>query len=347
MSVAAKFSWTPRDSGTELRLMFENAPVGLAQCQPQGAITALNPVLEQMLGDIPATGHSLSLGDLIDLEDQPSGERLLRELFEGKRDSFQLDSKSLAAKGQAMRWTAWRVSGVDGKQDYALALAEQVHEDPEAKRRLRQAQRLETVGRLAGGVAHDFNNLLTGVLLYCDLLVAGLEPGHRARKYAEEIRSAGVQATGLVRQLLAVSRPSGCEPRLLSLNEIAEGMRSLLVRLIGENIELKFRLDPNLGLIRMDHTQAQQILLNLVLNARDAMPGGGQITVDTSNCQVQVLTDPGSSASSPASLPCALFVVGITAAAWMPPRKFIGSKLSSPLRAARAQDWDWPRCMTS
>jgi PAS domain-containing protein len=106
MSVAAKFSWTPRDSGTELRLMFENAPVGLAQCQPQGAITALNPVLEQMIGDIPATGHSLSLGDLIDPEDQPSGERVLRELFEGKRDSFQLHSNSLAAKAQAMRWTA-------------------------------------------------------------------------------------------------------------------------------------------------------------------------------------------------------------------------------------------------
>jgi signal transduction histidine kinase len=199
-------------------------------------------------------GRSLSLGDLIDPADQPSGERLMREMFEGKRDSFQLDSKSLAAKGQAMRWTAWRVSGVDGEQDYALALAQQVQEDPEAQRRLRQAQRLETVGRLASGVAHDFNNLLTGVLLYCDLLLAGLEPGHRARKYAEEIRSAGLQAIGLVRQLLAVSRPSNCEPRLLSLNEIAEGMRSLLVRLIGENIELKFRLDPSLGLIRMDHT---------------------------------------------------------------------------------------------
>ena len=310
MSVAAKFSWTPSDSEPELRLLFENAPVGLAQCPPQGAITALNPALEQMLGDRHANGRSPSLADLIDPEDKPAGERLMREMFEGKRDSFQLESNSLAANGQAMRWTAWRVAGSDGRQDYALALAQPVQEDPEADRRLRQAQRLETVGRLAGGVAHDFNNLLTGVLLYCDLLVAGLEPGHHARKYAEEIRSAGLQATGLVRQLLAVSRPSSCEPRLFSLNEIAEGMRSLLVRLIGENIELKFRLDPNLGLVKMDHTQAQQILLNLVLNARDAMPGGGQITIDTSNCQVQVLTEPGFGASYPASLPCALFVVG-------------------------------------
>ena len=309
MSVAHKFSWTPNDSGTELRLLFENAPVGLAQCQPQGAITALNPALEQMLGDLPATGRSLSLGDLIGSEDKPAGERMMREMFEGKRESFQLDSKSLATK-DPMRWTAWRVAGADGANDYALALAEQVPENPESERRLRQAQRLETVGRLAGGVAHDFNNLLTGVLLYCDLLVAGLEPGHRARKYAEEIRSAGLQATGLVRQLLAVSRPAISEPRLLSLNEIVEGMRTLLVRLIGENIELKFCLDPSLGLIKMDHTQAQQILLNLVLNARDAMPGGGQITVETGNCQIQILTEPGSGANCPTSLPCALFAVG-------------------------------------
>jgi signal transduction histidine kinase len=162
---------------------------------------------------------------------------------------------------------------------------------------------------LAGGVAHDFNNLLTGVLLYCDLLLANLEPCHRVRKYAEEIRKAGIQATGLVKQLLAVARPTKCEPRLFSLNEIAEGMRNLLVRLIAENIELRFNLDPNLGLVKMDPTQAQQILLNLVLNARDALPDGGQVVVETSNCKVQALTDPQSGASKVAALPCALFVV--------------------------------------
>ena len=169
------------------------------------------------------------------------------------------------------------------------------------------------MGRLAGGVAHDFNNLLTGVLLYSDLLLAHIEPCHRVRKYADEIRNAGMQAAGLVRQLLAVARPSNSEPRLLSLNEIVEGMRNLLAHLIGENIELKFRLDPNLGLVKMDPTQAQQILLNLVLNARDAMPGGGEITVETRNCKVQVLAEPAPESTlvtgGPASLPCALFVV--------------------------------------
>lgn len=186
-------------------------------------------------------------------------------------------------------------------------------EVPASAQRLRQAGGLESVGRLAGGVAHDFNNLLTGVLLYCDLLMA-LQPEDRVRKYVEEIRNAGIQATGLVRQLLTVARPATCDPCLVSLNDIAEGMRNLLVRLIGENIELQFRLNPNLGLVRMDPTQAQQILLNLVLNARDALPGGGRITVETRNCHIQIVADqiaaePGSSAGGVAALPCVLLVV--------------------------------------
>lgn len=118
-----------------------------------------------------------------------------------------------------------------------------------------------------------------------------------------------MQATDLVRQLLKVARPTSCEPCLFSLNDIAEGMRNLLVRLIGENIELKFNLHPSLGLIRMDPTQAQQILLNLVLNARDAMPGGGKITVETSNCKMQVLEESLPGPGSPTLIPCALFVV--------------------------------------
>jgi len=174
---------------------------------------------------------------------------------------------------------------------------------------VRSNERLEAVGRLAGGIAHDFNNLLTGILLYCDLLMATIEPGHRARKYAEEIRKAGMQASGLVRQLLALARPTNLPPRLLSMNEIAEGMRNLLARLIGENIELGLRLDPNLGLVKMDPTQAQQILLNLILNARDAMPSGGRISVETSNCRVQVLAETARPGDRHATLPCALVVV--------------------------------------
>ncbi len=309
MSAAAEVSWTSQDPKTELQTLFEKAPVGLAQCRRDGSIAALNPALERMLGTAATIPETLCFSDLIPQQARDECKRLFSELFEGRRDSFQIDSKTAGEKGGPLRWTAWRVPGRNGDPDYALALTEEFPRDFEAEQRLRQAQRLESVGRLAGGVAHDFNNLLTGILLYCDLLIAHLEPCHRVRKYAEEIRNAGMQATGLVRQLLAVSRPTNAEPHLLSLNEIAESMRNLLVPLIGENIELKFQLDPNLGLIRMDPTQCQQILLNLVLNARDAVPAGGVITVETRNCNIHVLAESSPASTDPASLPCALFVV--------------------------------------
>ncbi len=321
MSAAAEIPWTPHDSIAEQHPLLEKAPLGLAECQRAGNITALNPVLEQMLGGRSRIARGLNFADLIDPQDRAKAGRLLAELFERQRDSFQIDSEGGGGSVVPLRWTAWRVAGANDAPDYALLLAEDDSRSQQAAERLRQAESLEAVGRLAGGVAHDFNNLLTGVLLYCDLLRAHLEPNHRVRKYAEEIRNASLQATGLVRQLLAVARPTTREPRLLLLNEIADSMRNLLVRLLGENIELKFQLDPNLGLIRMDSTQCQQILLNLVLNARDAMPeagsgstsGGGQITVQTCNCKVQILTEQAltedSGSGSPASLPCALFVV--------------------------------------
>jgi two-component system, cell cycle sensor histidine kinase and response regulator CckA len=307
MSAAAEFPWIPRDSKTELWPLFDCAPFGLAQCQRQGGIIALNPALEKMLGG--QSSPPLGFSDLLHPQKRAEGERLLRELFELERDSFQIDSQIMGANGQSVRWTAWLVSGTNGNCDYALALAENCLHDREAERRLQQAEKLEALGRLAGGVAHDFNNLLTGVLLYCDLLMASPDPGHQVRKYAEEIRNASIQATGLVRQLLAVARPTNSESCLLSLNDIAEGMRNLLVRLIGENIDLQFHLDPNLGLVKMDPAQAQQILLNLVLNARDALPRGGRITVETHNCEIQVLAASDFAASSSTLLPCALCVV--------------------------------------
>jgi signal transduction histidine kinase len=220
------------------------------------------------------------------------------------------------AAGRTLHWKVWRVAGTNAANGYLVAMADDQAGGNAAEQHLRQSyirqsEGLQAVGRLAGGVAHDFNNLLTGVLLYCDLLMVSLEQGHRARKYADEIRKAGLQATGLVRQLLAVARPSSMQPQLLSLSGIAEGMRSLLDRLIGENIELIMRLDPNLGLVKMDPSHAQQILLNLVLNARDAMPRGGQITVETTQCSLQVLTG-SPDAGKRAFQPCALLANFVT-----------------------------------
>jgi two-component system, cell cycle sensor histidine kinase and response regulator CckA len=190
-----------------------------------------------------------------------------------------------------------------------LAMVEEIRRSPEVEQRLQQAARLESLGKLAGGVAHDFNNVLTGVLLCCDLLMASLDSSHAARKYAEEIRKAALQASGLVKQLLAITRPHSVRRGLLSLNDVADGMRNLLGHLVGQNIQLQFRLDPNLGLTRLDPTQAQQILLNLVLNARDAISLGGQITVETGNCKLQAVTESALGRASEAALPCVLFSV--------------------------------------
>jgi two-component system, cell cycle sensor histidine kinase and response regulator CckA len=150
-----------------------------------------------------------------------------------------------------------------------------------------QAERWEALGRLAGGVVHDFNNLLTGVMLCCDLLLSTLDAEDRRRRYAEDIRAAIVQATGLVSQLLVFSRPQPAAAGPLNLNEVAASMRALLGRLIGENIVLELKLDPGLGLVKIDRAHAQQILLNLVLNSRDALPNGGKVTIETSNCRFE------------------------------------------------------------
>ena len=306
MSAITEFPATEKSSNRELGVLFQNAPVGFAQCERLGNVTALNPALERML-DTRGKPQLLTLTDLIHPQDQIHGPQLLGEFLGGERESVQIESSPVGASGPPVRWTAWHADSDEG-ESHIFALLEPIPASAELENRLHQAQRLETVGRLAGGIAHDFNNLLTGVLLYCDLLMASLEPGDRVRKYAEEIRNAGMQATGLVRQLLNVARPANAAPRLLSLNEVVQGMRNLLLRLMGENIQIELHLDPNLGLIRIDPTHAQQILLNLVLNARDAMPVGGKIQVETSNGKIQVLTDPNCAIST-AALPCALFVV--------------------------------------
>lgn len=305
MSAAVEVLRIP-ESEAEFSVLLSNAPHAFLLCREDGTICSFNPAAEQLFGLMPNGGSTRRFPDLIPLEQRAQAEREVSTLLQGKRGSFQIESRTSGKPSRAVRWIAWRVQG---EPNALLASAEEVPDATIVERRLREAQRLEAIGRLAGGVAHDFNNLLTGVLLYCDLLIASLDPGHRGRNYAEEIRKAGFQAAGIVRQLLAVARPTTSQARVLCLNEIVEGMRNLLSRLIGENFELSFHLDSQLGLVNIDPSQAQQILLNLVLNSRDAMPQGGKISIETRNCKVQVLPDAASGSSVASTLPCALFVV--------------------------------------
>jgi nitrogen-specific signal transduction histidine kinase/CheY-like chemotaxis protein len=148
---------------------------------------------------------------------------------------------------------------------------------------LRQAQKMESIGRLAGGVAHDFNNLLTAINGYADLMSLELQPGDPLRLSLREIRRAGERAAVLTRQLLAFSRRQLLQPRVLALNSLITDSTNMLKRLLREDIELVAILDPELGQVKADAGQMDQVILNLAVNARDAMPQGGKLTLETRN----------------------------------------------------------------
>jgi CheY-like chemotaxis protein len=145
---------------------------------------------------------------------------------------------------------------------------------------------MEAIGQLAGGVAHDFNNLLSVILGYSHLLLDAVPEGSRAHGEVGEIHKAGERAASLTQQLLAFSRQQLLEPRVVDLNQVLRGLNEMLGRLLGEDVELRVKLDPQLGKILVDPSQLEQVVLNLVVNARDAMPNGGQLSVSTSNVEV-------------------------------------------------------------
>jgi CheY-like chemotaxis protein len=150
---------------------------------------------------------------------------------------------------------------------------------------LRQAQKMEAVGRLAGGVAHDFNNLLTIITGYSELLLNSPEVEEERRNKLEEIRKAGERAALLTRQLLAFSRKQVLAPRILDLNAVVENLRKMIDRLIGEDIDFMTIPHTPLNMVKADPGQVDQILMNLVVNARDAMPHGGKLTIETANVE--------------------------------------------------------------
>jgi PAS domain S-box-containing protein len=182
------------------------------------------------------------------------------------------------------------ITGAGGKIEGAIVLNQDVSEQraaEEALRRseeqLRQAQKMEAVGQLAGGIAHDFNNLLTAILSYCDLLLEEVRQGDPIRSDVEQIRQAGQRAAGLTRQLLAFSRRQVLQPKVLSLNNVVADTDGMLRRLIGADIVLEVTCDPGLWYALADPGQIELVLMNLVVNARDAMPQGGRLAISTSN----------------------------------------------------------------
>src|SRR5262249_24217624 len=146
-----------------------------------------------------------------------------------------------------------------------------------------QSQKMQAIGQLAGGVAHDFNNLLTAMIGFCDLLLLRFRPGDPSFADIMQIKQNANRAANLVRQLLAFSRQQTLQPRVLSITDVLAELSHLLHRLIGENIELKVVHGRDLGLVKVDQGQLEQVIINLAVNARDAMPGGGALTIRTGN----------------------------------------------------------------
>ena len=276
-----------RDGDRRYRAIFNAAAIGIVQCDTQGHVIESNPALQRMLGYSREELRGMHFRDFTHPEDLAADAALFNEMVEGKRDYYQIELR-YTAKGDVTGWvrlTVSLVSGPDRRSTSMIGMAEDITEYKRAEQQLREAQKMEVIGRLVGGVAHDFNNLLTGIMLYCDLIRDGLDPESRLRHHAEEIRLAGEQGAALVQQLLSVARQQPVHPRVLCVNETVNGMRNLLRRLITENIQFEIQLAGDLWPVKMDPTQVQQIILNLALNARDAMPDGGWIRVETRNVE--------------------------------------------------------------
>jgi hypothetical protein len=178
------------------------------------------------------------------------------------------------------------VAALDDSHEHGVAFVLDRTARRTLEQQLRQAQKMEAVGRLAGGVAHDFNNILTAITGYGDLLREDLSPGHPGLADVAEIRKAADRAAGLTRQLLAFSRQQVLEPRVLDLNELVHNMEKMLRRLLGEDIELATALAPALGAVKADPGQLEQVIMNLGVNSRDAMPGGGKLTIETADVEL-------------------------------------------------------------
>ena len=171
----------------------------------------------------------------------------------------------------------------EGELQGAICMALDITDRKQLEEQLRQAQKMEAVGRLAGGIAHDFNNLLMVIQGYADLMTERLAEGDPLRRNAEQIQTASQRATSLTRQLLAFSRKQMLAPKVLSVQSVVSEMEKILRRLIGEDVQLETSSVPDLGLVKADRSQIEQVILNLAVNARDAMPEGGRLTIETAN----------------------------------------------------------------
>jgi PAS domain S-box-containing protein len=264
-----------KESALLFTAVFEDSVVPKLIADDSRHLVDLNEAAAELLGVTRETALELRLDDL--LPDEPVARLWPRFLAQGTFDAEVILHRPDGAKRQIEF-----VATANVRPGRHISVIRDLSHQKALEEQLRQAQKMEAVGRLAGGIAHDFNNLLTAISGYSEFLIAGLDD-ERQRRHADEIRKAAARAASLTGQLLAFSRRQVLQPRVLDLNAVVSDMDMMLRRLIGEDVELVALLDTELGPVLADPTQIEQVIVNLAVNARDAMPHGGSLTIETAN----------------------------------------------------------------
>jgi PAS domain S-box-containing protein len=297
-----------RRANERLQTVIQSSPLAIFSVNADGIVQSWNPAAERLFG---WTAEEI-IGALVPIVSDANEEQYRearRRVMQGealtgialarrKKDGSSVTVNRFAAP---LREPDGRVSGI-------LVLIEDVTAMKRLEQQFYRAQKMEAVGRLAGGVAHDFNNLLTAILGSTDLLLETLPSDHPGRVDAEETLKATLRAADLTRQLSAFSRQQVLAPRVVSLNAIVAEMDRMLRRLIGEEVDLRTVLAEDLGAVRADSGQLEQVIVNLAVNARDAMPTGGRLTIETAN----VSLDDAYAAAHQAIVPGAYVMLALT-----------------------------------
>ena len=275
-----------RQSQEKLRMHIENTPLAVVEWDLEFRVTAWNSSAERIFGYTRQEAMGQHGNFILSRQSRKQVDQVWRQLLARKGGSWNT-SDNVTKSGRTITCEWYNTPLVDdaGRVLGVASFVQDVTERVALEERLRQSQKMEAVGRLAGGVAHDFNNLLTIILGYTQVLSDGLPPGRLADSTGQ-IKSAAERAAGITRQLLAFSRKQMLSPRIIDLNDIVLNLDSMLRRLIGEDIEVHTVPANDLGSVKADPGQIEQVIMNLALNARDAMPRGGTLTLETANAEL-------------------------------------------------------------
>jgi two-component system, cell cycle sensor histidine kinase and response regulator CckA len=279
----------------ELRFarLFHSAPIAIATVDSDGFISATNAAFMRLFGAAVDEGRKVSLASLVEPDNQPP---LRRALDAARARQGLIEPVDIAFAGNRERSGRIYLSPIeqtDGEGEAAIAYAIDTTEQRALEMQIAQGQKMQAVGQLAGGIAHDFNNMLTAIIGFSDFLLMNHRPTDPAFQDIMNIKQNANRAAGLVRQLLAFSRQQTLRPQVLQLGDVLSELSILLSRLLGENIELTVDQAGDLWPVRADLHQFEQVIINLAVNARDAMPDGGKLTIRTANISESQARDLG------------------------------------------------------